>query len=74
MAKNAFIKSLQIQWNFLLTDWLEIKIVTNLMPSDKCNLITAKAMGFIFSLLGSASAREVPFGIIITLGTTVYMS
>ena len=33
------------------------------MPSDKCNLITAKAMGLIFSLFDFVSAREVPFGI-----------
>ena len=30
------------------------------MPSDKCNVITAKAMGLIFSLFNIAS---VPFGI-----------
>ena len=33
------------------------------MPSDKRNLITAKATGLIFSLSDIASAREVPFGI-----------
>ena len=33
------------------------------MPSDKCNSITAKDMGLIFSLFDVASAREVPFGI-----------
>ena len=34
------------------------------MPSDKRNLITAKAtMGLIFSLFDVALAREVPFGI-----------
>ena len=33
------------------------------MPSDKCNLITAKVAGLIFSLFDVASAREVPFGI-----------
>ena len=32
------------------------------MPSDKCNSITAKATGLIFSLFNIASAREVPFG------------
>ena len=31
------------------------------MPSDKCNLITAKAMSLIFSLFDIA--LEVPFGI-----------
>ena len=34
------------------------------MPSDKCNSITAKATGLIFSLFNIASAREVPFGIL----------
>ena len=34
-----------------------------MMPSDKRNLITAKAMGLIFSLFDIASARQVPFGI-----------
>ena len=33
------------------------------MPSDKCNSITAKATGLIFSLFDVASAREVLFGI-----------
>ena len=33
------------------------------MPSDKCNLIMAKAMGLIFSLFDVVSAQEVPFGI-----------
>ena len=33
------------------------------MPSDKHNLVTAKATGLIFSLFDVASAREVPFGI-----------
>ena len=33
------------------------------MPSDKCNSITAKAMGLIFLLLDVALVREVPFGI-----------
>ena len=33
------------------------------MPSDKCNLVTAKATGLIFSLFDIASAREVPFSI-----------
>ena len=32
------------------------------MPSDKCNLITAKATGLIFSLFDVASAGHVPFG------------
>ena len=35
------------------------------MPSDKCNLITAKATGMIFfSLLDVASAGHMPFGIL----------
>ena len=34
------------------------------MPLDKCNLITAKATGLIFSLFNITSAREVPFGIL----------
>ena len=35
------------------------------MPSDKRNLITAKAMGLIFSLFDVTSAREaVPYGIL----------
>ena len=34
------------------------------MPPDKCNAITAKDMGLIFSLFDVASAREVPFGIV----------
>ena len=34
------------------------------MPSDKRNLIAAKAMGLIFSLFKIASARHVPFGIL----------
>ena len=33
------------------------------MPSDKCNLITAKATGLIFSLFDIASAGYMPFGI-----------
>ena len=33
------------------------------MPSDKCNSITAKATGLIFSLFDVALARQVPFGI-----------
>ena len=33
------------------------------MPSDKRNLITAKAMGLIFSLSDVASVGHVPFGI-----------
>ena len=33
------------------------------MPSDKRNLITAKATGLIFSLFDVTSAQEVPFGI-----------
>ena len=33
------------------------------IPSDKCNSITAKAIGLIFSLFNVALAREVPFGI-----------
>ena len=33
------------------------------MPSDKCNSITAKAAGLIFSLFDVASARQVSFGI-----------
>ena len=33
------------------------------MPSDKHNLITAKAADLIFSLFDVASAQEVPFGI-----------
>ena len=32
------------------------------MPSDKCNSITAKATGLIFSLFDVSSAREVPLG------------
>ena len=34
------------------------------MPSDKRNLITAKALGLIFSLFDDALAQEVPFGIL----------
>ena len=34
-----------------------------MMPSDKCNLITAKATGLIFSLFDIVLAQEVPFGI-----------
>ena len=34
------------------------------MASDKRNLITAKAMGLIFSLFNIASAQQVPFGIL----------
>ena len=33
------------------------------MPSDKRNLIAAKATGLIFSLFGVALALQVPFGI-----------
>ena len=33
------------------------------MPSDKRNLITAKATGLIVSLFDVALARQVPFGI-----------
>jgi len=33
------------------------------MPSDQHNLITAKAMGLIYSLLDVTSTQEVPFGI-----------
>ena len=35
-----------------------------LMPADKCNSITAKAMDLIFSLFDIALAREVSFGIL----------
>ena len=34
-----------------------------LMPSGKHNLITAKAMGLIFSLFDVTSSQDVPFGI-----------
>ena len=34
------------------------------MPSDKCNLIAAKAAGLIFSLFDVALAQEVPFSIL----------
>ena len=33
------------------------------MPPDKCNSITAKAMGLIISLFDATLAQEVPFGI-----------
>ena len=33
------------------------------MPLGKCNSITAKAMGLIFSLFDVASSRDMPFGI-----------
>ena len=33
------------------------------MPSGKCNSITTKATGLIFSLFDVALARQVPFGI-----------
>ena len=33
------------------------------MPSDKCDSITAKAMGLIVSLFDIASAQQMPFGI-----------
>ena len=33
------------------------------MPSDKCNLITAKAMGLRFSLFDVASVGHGPFGL-----------
>ena len=33
------------------------------MPSDKYNLVMAKAMGLIFLLFDVASARQVPFGL-----------
>ena len=33
------------------------------MPSDKCNSITAKATGLIFSLFDVTFAQEVPYGI-----------
>ena len=35
-----------------------------LMPSGKHNVITAKAMGLIFSLFDIASSQDVPFGIL----------
>ena len=41
----------------LLTDYLTIC----LMLSDKHNLITAKAMGLIFSLFTIALSQDVPF-------------
>ena len=57
-ASNKLLQNLKkiIQWNFLLTNCL--------IPSGKCNLITAKAMGMIFSLFDVASSRDVPFGIL----------
>ena len=48
-----------IQWNFLLLAYLTD---CRMLP-DKHNLIMAKAMGLIFSLLDITSAQEVPFGI-----------
>ena len=51
-------------WNFKIsyltdfsTDWLS----DWLMPSDKRNSITAKAMGLISSLFNVASSRDMPF-------------
>jgi len=41
------------------TDWLTDNC---LMPSDKRNSITAKAMGLIFLLFDVASSLNVPFG------------
>ena len=35
-----------------------------MMPSDKCNSITAKATDLIFSLFDITLALEVPFGIL----------
>jgi len=35
------------------------------MPSDSHNSTMAKAMGLIFSLFNAASAREVPFAILL---------
>ena len=54
-AFNKFIKWIIFYWLSKYCSWL--------MPSDKRNLITAKATDLIFSLFDVASAREVPFGI-----------
>ena len=58
---------INLQWNFknfLLNRffyWLTILLSDYLMPSDKHNSITAKAMGSISSLFNVALSREVPF-------------
>jgi len=61
---NPFKKLLQNFKNFLFNGifyWL-----TNcLMPSDSRNSTMAKAMGLIFSLFNVASARQVPFAILL---------
>jgi len=43
------------------TDWLTIWLTIWLMPSDKCNSITAKAIGLISSLFNVTSSQDVPF-------------
>jgi len=47
-----------------LTAYLPACLPAYLMPSDRHNLIIAKATGLIFSLFNIASAREAPFGIL----------
>ena len=41
-----------------LTDWLTYSLI---MPSDKHNPITARAMDFIFALIGIVLSQDVPF-------------
>ena len=60
--KNAFRSTLCIKllWNFLFNRffyWLSIW----LMPSDKRNSITTRAIGLISSLFNVTSSRDVPF-------------
>ena len=64
LSTKPFIKLL---WNFknflfsfLLTDYLTY-LTDYLMPSDKRNSITTRAMGSISSLFNIASSRDVPF-------------
>ena len=61
---NLFIKLLWNFKNFLFNRffyWLTIWLTDYLMPSDKHNSITTRAMGLISSLFNVASSRDVPF-------------
>ena len=72
--------SIKLQWKFLilqiflLTEWLAISLNDYLMPSDKRNLIIAKAIGLISSLFNIASFRDMATTAASMLTTWFYKS
>ena len=63
--RSTLIKLLRNFKNFLFnrffTDWLSDYLIDCLMPSDKCNSITTRAMDLISSLFNVILSRDVPF-------------